>query len=76
MHLLSNSKIRFCAYLGEIELEGSFRILSRHNRFASFHGTSGGLWYEPPLAVSSLIELELRGKKRACCSPRDEAIDV
>ena len=29
-----------------------------------------------PRAVSSLIELELRGKKLACSSPQDEAIGI
>ena len=41
-----------------------FRILPRHK---------GGGGYDP-LAVSPLIELELRGKKRACSSPRDEEL--
>ena len=37
--------------------------LAGTGHFASFHGTSGGSWYDPPpLAVSPLIELELRGK--------------
>ena len=35
--------------------------LAGTGHFASFHGTRGG-WYDPPLAVSPLIELELRGK--------------
>ena len=38
-------------------------------------GVRGG-WYDHPLAVSPLIELELRGKKRGCRSPRYEEIDV
>ena len=36
--------------------------LAGTGHFASFHGTGGGGWYDPPLAVSPLIELELRGK--------------
>ena len=43
-----------------------FRILPRHK---------GGVG-TTPLAVSPLIELELRGKKRACSSPRDEEIAI
>ena len=35
--------------------------LAGTGHFASFHGTRGGL-VRPPLAVSPLIELELRGK--------------
>ena len=45
-----------------------FRILPRHRG-------GGGGWYDP-LAVSPLIKIELRGKKRACSSPRDEEIDI
>ena len=48
--------------------------LAGTGHFASFHGTRGG--GTTPLAVSPLIELELRGKKRACSSPRDEEIDI
>ena len=38
--------------------------LAGTGHFASFHGTrgGGGLVRPPPLAVSPLIELELRGK--------------
>ena len=37
--------------------------LAGTGHFASFHGTGGGGGYDPPpLAVSPLIELELRGK--------------
>ena len=50
--------------------------LAGTGHFASFHGTRGGGLVRPPLAVSPLIELELREKKRACCSPRDEEIDI
>ena len=42
-----------------------------------FHGTRGeGVGISTPRAVSPLIELEIRGKKRACCLSRDEAIVV
>ena len=49
--------------------------LAGTGHFASFHGTRGG-GGTTPLAVSPLIELELRRKKRACSSPRDEEIDI
>ena len=51
--------------------------LAGTGHFVSFHGTrGGGGLVRPPLAVSPLIELELREKKRACSSPRDEEIDI
>ena len=36
--------------------------LAGTGHFASFHGTRGGGGVRPPLAVSLLIELELRGR--------------
>ena len=43
-------------YVGTLTLAGT-------GHFASFHGTrGGGVGTTPPLAVSPLIELELRGK--------------
>ena len=45
-------------------------------RYRPFRHKGGGGGYDTPLAVSPLIELELRGKKRACSSPRDEEIDI
>ena len=56
--------------------DGLFPLtLAGTGHFASFHGTSG-VGTTLPIAVSPLIELELRGKKRACSSPRDEEIDI
>ena len=40
----------------------SLLTLAGTGHFASFHGTRGGGLVRPPLAVSPLIELELRGK--------------
>ena len=50
--------------------------LAGTGHFASFHGTRGGGVGTTPLAVSPPIELELRGKKFACSSQRDEAINI
>ena len=51
--------------------------LASTGHFASFHGPrEGGGGVRPHRAVSSLIELELREKKRACSSPRDDAIGI
>ena len=46
-----------------LSLHHALLTLAGTGHFASFHGTRGGGWYDPPpLAVSPLIELELRGK--------------
>ena len=51
--------------------------LAGAGHFASFHDTRGGGGGTSPSAVSPLIEVELRGKKRAWCRPpRDEAIEI
>ena len=52
--------------------------LAGTGHFTSFHGTrGGGGWFgTTPLAVSPLIELELREKKGTCSSPRDKEIDI
>ena len=53
----------------------TFLTLAGTGHFASFHGIRRGGGGTTPLPFRP-IALELRGKKLACSSPRDEEIDI